>query len=425
MEQHPIPQDVTGFQFKLIGSMTVKQFAYVAAGVITAVIIYYLPLNFPLSILVKIILIPLIGSSGFVIAFLPIDGRPIDVMSMNLAKAMFSPNQYVYHKVDKHFSFTSIATSKPQTAQATANAKAATPSSRENAKQQQLQALLQHSQGRMHNEMDKKESIFLQSFAVIPQAAPTIATPTQIVRPILQQKAPIIADKPVQQAIQSKAVTPANIPQKQTPEELAKQEIALSQQLTVAKQEEAKAPVAPTSAAHQKVTLLEQQVQQIHNQKQKLEEEIEKLKKQLAEKQAVPTQDPIKQPVTGQQKTIAPTSVSTQKSMVKSAGLPTVSDTPNVVVGIVKDPRGNVLPNMLVEVKDKDGNPVRAFKTNPLGQFASATPLAAGTYTMEIEDPKKKHSFDITQIIANNQIMAPLEINSHDAREALRKELFS
>ncbi|EKD47460.1 MAG: hypothetical protein ACD_66C00049G0001, partial [uncultured bacterium] len=28
MEQHPVPQNVTGFQFKLIGDITLKQFAY-------------------------------------------------------------------------------------------------------------------------------------------------------------------------------------------------------------------------------------------------------------------------------------------------------------------------------------------------------------------------------------------------------------
>src|SRR5258708_3963548 len=83
MDQHPIPQDVTGFQFKLIGSMTVKQFAYVATGVITAVILYYLPLKTNLAILIKVVLIPLFGASGFAIAFIPIDGRPVDIMATN------------------------------------------------------------------------------------------------------------------------------------------------------------------------------------------------------------------------------------------------------------------------------------------------------------------------------------------------------
>ncbi len=113
------------------------------------------------------------------------------------------------------------------------------------------------------------------------------------------------------------------------------------------------------------------------------------------------------------------------QDVTKKAGLPHISDTPNVIVGIVKDPRGNILSNILVEVKDKNGNPVRASKTNALGQFASATPLSVGTYTMELEDPKKMHRFDVIQITANNQIMLPIEVISHDAREQLRQELFA
>ena len=111
--------------------------------------------------------------------------------------------------------------------------------------------------------------------------------------------------------------------------------------------------------------------------------------------------------------------------MNKNAGLPQVSDTPNVVIGIVKDARGNVLPNILIEVKDAEGNPVRAFKTNVLGQFASATPLANGIYTIELEDPKKQHTFDAIRITPSGQIMLPIEVISHDAREELRKQLFN
>ena len=67
---------------------------------------------------------------------------------------------------------------------------------------------------------------------------------------------------------------------------------------------------------------------------------------------------------------------------------------PNVITGIVKDPRGNPLANILVEVKDEQGNAVRAFKTNALGQFASATPLSNGSFTIEFDDPREQNKFD-------------------------------
>ena len=111
--------------------------------------------------------------------------------------------------------------------------------------------------------------------------------------------------------------------------------------------------------------------------------------------------------------------------MGTTVGAPILNDVPpNLITGVVKDPRGNVLPNILIEVKDKDNNPVRAFKTNPLGQFASATPILNGVYTMTFEDPQNKQKFDAIEITANGEVMLPLEVISTDERENLRKELF-
>lgn len=295
MENHPIPQDVTGFQFKLIGSMTLRQFAYVAFGVIISVILYYLPI----SVFIKIILIPLFGGGGILVAFVPVEGRPLDVMMGNFFKAIFSPNQYIYHKTGKSFGFT-ISDST---------------SSQINNQHLETQTSIPTQVPLTNQTLDEKEKNFLNSF------------------PAANSQQPML-----QQQIQSQPyLNPA-----------------------------------PDIRQHPK--------QQVHN---------------LA------------------------------TDMLKNAGFSHVSDTPNVITGIVKDSRGNVLSGILVEVKDKEGNPVRAFKTNQLGQFISATPLSAGSYSIELEDPKKQHNFDAIQVIANNQIILPIEIISQDAREQLRKELFN
>jgi hypothetical protein len=93
-------------------------------------------------------------------------------------------------------------------------------------------------------------------------------------------------------------------------------------------------------------------------------------------------------------------------------------------MGIIRDPRGKTLPNILVEVVDQNNIPVRAFKTNALGQFASATPLADGIYKVYFDDPQKQHEFETIEIQLNNEIFNPLEITSVDNREKLRRELF-
>jgi hypothetical protein len=409
MDNHPIPQDVTGFQFKLIGNMTVKQFGYVACGVILAVILYYLPLKGVFGVFIKIIFIPLIGGSGIAIAFLPIEGRPIDVMAGNLIKALVSPNQYLYHKSAKSLNI-------PTPVRQVTTHPGAISAQKIQEKEEKLQLLLQSMHTTTTSQLDAKETSFLQSFS-----PPTV----------VQQQPPAI--QPVAQLQSIQTPPPAPIaPQRAALPTFEQQAAALTQELEKAKKEEATNTTTPD--AHQKVLALEQQIQQLYNQRQQLDQELGNLKNQLAQQQPTtatqpPAVAPLLQTTPGIQPVANPqmsTSVrNIPKEMGAKMGLPHVPDIPNVAVGIVKDPRGNVLPNMLVEVKDKDGNPVRAFKTNPLGQFASATPLAAGVYTIELEDPKKQHNFDIIQISANNQIMLPIEITSHDAREALRKELFN
>src|ERR1035437_60282 len=96
MDNHPIPQDITGFEFKLIGNMTLKQFAYVAGGAILGLFFYASPLFF----LIKILLALASIGTGVAFAFVPFEGRPLDLMVKNLIKAVLSPTQYVYQKMD-------------------------------------------------------------------------------------------------------------------------------------------------------------------------------------------------------------------------------------------------------------------------------------------------------------------------------------
>jgi len=434
MDQHPIPQNVTGFQFKLIGAMTVKQFGYVAAGVIAAVIIYYLPIRGIFAIFFKIFTIPLLGASGPILAFVPIEGRPVDVMTANFVKALFSPNQYVYRKNLKQFSFSTISLSKPKPSTQDQHKAPSTPKQKMiNERGRELQKLLiKSSESKIKNAQDEREQAFLNSL----MTGPSMAAPLPLVSP---HSSPVATHLPLQPKTQVSPpaipvvhpiVTPSAV--KITPEILSQKEEAVKKQLDFTRHEES-VPHSPQDlfTIHQKAQALEKQVNEIHAQKQSLEEEIIHLKKQLSTqkvqdapstakidnaKPATPTPPPAQ---------LQPTHVrSVPKELNKRLGI-FVSDTPNVISGMVKDARGNVLPNILVEIKDKTGNPVRAFKTNTLGTFASATPLAAGAYTITLEDPKKQHKFDTIQITASDQVMLPIEITSYDKREELRKDLFS
>jgi hypothetical protein len=105
------------------------------------------------------------------------------------------------------------------------------------------------------------------------------------------------------------------------------------------------------------------------------------------------------------------------------AGLPMLTTYPNVVTGIVKDFASALLPGVLVTVKDKEGVPLRALKTNKLGQFAASTPLANGVYLIEVEDPRNRFVFDKAQITLTGAVMPTLQIIAKSQKELEREQL--
>ncbi|MGI5826169.1 MAG: hypothetical protein ACOX50_02020 [Patescibacteria group bacterium] len=93
-----------------------------------------------------------------------------------------------------------------------------------------------------------------------------------------------------------------------------------------------------------------------------------------------------------------------------STAMPTKPAIPNLLTGFVHDPEGKIIEGAILEIRDSGGIPVRAFKTNKLGQFQSATPLPSGNY--EIETEKEGFKFDIIKIELKGEILAPIEIVS-------------
>lgn len=94
MEQHPVPRQITTFEFKLIGFMTVKQFIYLTIFILLGVVVFY---TFPIPIL-NFFFAALPVGLGFALAFLPIYDRPLDFWIINFYKRLTSPTQYFYKK---------------------------------------------------------------------------------------------------------------------------------------------------------------------------------------------------------------------------------------------------------------------------------------------------------------------------------------
>ena len=462
MENHPIPQDVTGFQFKLIGNMTVKQFAYVAAGVVSAAILYYLP-GGSLMLVIKIILIPFSLLSGVALAFLPFEGRPIDTMFMHFFKALFSPNQFLYSKTGKSLAYAFSVSSKQYIAPQPLGPQQQTQEALRLTKLQQM--LSTSTSSLQNNKYDAKELHYAQLLGGVPAGAsvpqaPSVPPPP----PIVEQSTPPAAAsaEPVQPSqlitpppqMITVPITPAQIPipnkpelsndslvkDVDTPEPLVQTVAPAVFDHTLAPSSHEVGSGRSDSEESSDSKSSARQLEELAKQKAQLEQQLHTLNQQMTNAPVpstpAPTQHVPPPPVEPVMPAVKPsvTELPAQAPKTrgvtlphdkKAAGMTNVLNSPNLIAGIIKDARGNVLTNILVEIKDKDGNPVRAFKTNGLGQFVSATPLAQGVYTIEFEDPKKQQSFDIIEVTANGNIIPPIEVISHDARAALAKELFA
>ena len=405
MENHPIPQDITGFQFKLIGDMTIKQFAYLAAGVILGWITFILPIFILIKLPIALVFIGL----GVASAFLPIEGRPFDVMISNYFKALFNPTRYIYQKTGGHFWF-------PDPPRETAGGiQKPTQGGHDGESAQRLRDFLKTLPQKPKSKLDEKEMNFLNSLFSLPSVA---SKPSEVDGSAFKKLA---YSQNLNALSPTQAAEEPSIMEERGESKLEEKEIEIKKELEEAKMAEKTQSSSPQyEMAHKKVLDLENILSDVLSQKQALENQIAELKRRLEmQNQKVFT------PTTAIPKQETKSVRMVPKQMGKIVGLPFIPDVPNLIMGIIKDPRNNPLPNILVEVKDASGNPVRAFKTNVLGQFASATPLGNGTYTISFEDPKEQNKFDTIEVKVVGEVIMPIEVISLDSREELRRSLFN
>jgi len=94
MERHAVPQNIMEVEFKLFGSLTVKQFAFMAAGFLIALGIYYMPI-------IDIMKYPFIAISsigGLVLSIGQINGQPSTTWLSNFIAALFTSQERVWKK---------------------------------------------------------------------------------------------------------------------------------------------------------------------------------------------------------------------------------------------------------------------------------------------------------------------------------------
>jgi len=153
MDQHPIPRQITTFEFKLIGFMTLRQFIYLIIFIPLGFVAYFL---FPIPLL-NVFLGIIIGCAGIFFAFFPVNDRPLDVWIKNMFKRLTKPTQYFFFKKntpiyylenlffvsDPHRTATHIESQEKLTAYLAQTKKTATQTNQTDKRKQIIGALLQ------------------------------------------------------------------------------------------------------------------------------------------------------------------------------------------------------------------------------------------------------------------------------------------
>ncbi len=396
MEQHPVPQNVTTFQFRLIGDMTIKQFGYLAGGAILGYISLKLPLPFfftwPLS--------GLFFFAGIGFAFIPVEERPMDVWVLSFIKSIYSPTQFIWSKKGKAAEVSRV-TNVAQVAQDTkaapkpAPAAPAIPPS---------PAPPRFSWPHVISANVEEAGSWLQKHLkkTTPTLAGRVAQGSKAANVAKESPpAPSESGPAGGSASQTILTSPTSVQQTQGLETLVAQ---LQQQL------------AQKDLTAGKLAELQKELANLAEEKRRLEDELVAIKRKPIAPQPLPARTAT--PQTGQ-----PTVKALDPTTAARAGILRLTTFPNVITGITKDPAGNLLPGILVTVRDKDDVPLRALKTNKLGQFGASTPLPPGVYIVEIEDPRSRYTFDRAQITVNDTVLPAIEIIAKSQKEIDRAKL--
>lgn len=191
MEQHPVPQHIASYEFRLVGDMTIKQFGFLAGGVLVALVFYASPLpryfKWPAIVFFSFL--------GFALAFLPVQERPLSQWIVAFAKAVFSPTQYIWQKKIQEPELLS-----PRSRKTPVRKKLIRP-----ADQAQLAEYLKTLPAKSKDLMEQQEEGYLQQVTNLFQLtkAPTLAVAPEPITP-----PPSLTPRPLQKPPRIKIVQP-------------------------------------------------------------------------------------------------------------------------------------------------------------------------------------------------------------------------
>ena len=303
MDQHPIPQQISSYEFKLVGEMTLKQFLKAAAGIVLALLINSTKIIF----IIKWPLMILFAGLGLALAFVPFQDRPLESWLVAFIKSIYSPTIYLYRR--------------------------------------------RKVQNWLDLDLTKQE---VSTEEELDTAVPIYQKDKNKLKEFLG-------------SLPSKNYGDAEVISGEKQKKIEEEEKA------VETEEKAEVPIKPEVKPEE----MPNKIEDWRTKKANLDLKSEKLE-------------------------------ATAEAVFGSIPMPSMPDTPNVIVGMITDKSGKLLEGAIVEIQDEQGNPSRVLKTNPLGQFKTSTPLTSGKYLIVIE--KEGLIFDRINVVLEGKVLQPLRI---------------
>jgi len=373
-EQHPVPQNISSYQFRLVGDMTLKQFVELAGGAVVSLLFY----ASPLPAIFKWPAVVFSALLGAAMAFLPIQDRPLEQWLVAFIRSVYAPTEFKWEQRNSKPQFFAVPTS---TQQAPEN------------KEIEAESTKSGGPSFMKN-LEETEKQILSSVSSLFNSK-TNSQPAQ----------PTVVNQTSEGFVDPNQPLPPE-PTSQTPSLDSEDKIILGQdqyrnQGRVLTEEHENEEVVTVRTKRAEVKIPKMNGVKVEEQEKPSRDDLKEVKTEKTQENFEGIQS---QPQSGQQAQFSP-----------DATPPMPPSSPNVIVGQVMDKDKKIIDGAILEIKDENGRPVRALRSNKLGHFLIVTPLNNGSYTVNIE--KEGFEFENIKISAKGEIIPPIAIYANNKKE--------
>jgi hypothetical protein len=424
-KQHPVPQNIMDVEFKLVGSLTMRQFVYL---VVFAIMAYMAKLSVPQPFTWFFVFG--IALAGIALAFVPVEERGLDEWLVNFIKAINSPTERIWKKeirLPQAFSYNQqllvvqkeLITLAPTTSR------------------RKLEEFLQQEDKNAPGDpLDILENAYAEKLRL---AYETVAPER-----VEERKVELVTESPLQKGKEvegkleiPKVTTPTtDISQGPSKKESPVQDLGkvsdLSMKPKVTQEKPDKmAQIIKARMSHAQIKLPDEPARKTSIKLHPVESHAGRRFVNLT-----PIQGQIILPIRGE-KVIQTEEQASQEYLEKQKKLqdmldqnsnqkgseqqpkfyksiPSMINKPNMVSGVIKNRRDEHLENVVLVIKNEKGETIRALKTNKLGNFMVSSPIPNGEYKIEIDKTNDTGlTFDIIPFSANGSLLPSLEIIGH------------